>query len=80
MVQIQFKGKTLVQNHHLLVKYHELVPVKQKSLTDEVSLSDNLIVHGDNLKAPKALLPLCAGKVKSIYVGPPDSAGNRNWR
>jgi hypothetical protein len=28
MAQIQFKGKTFVQNHHLLVKYHELIPVK----------------------------------------------------
>ncbi len=26
MAQIQFKGKSFVQNHHLLVKYHELIP------------------------------------------------------
>jgi len=39
MAQIQFKGKTFVQNHHLLVKYHELVPVKAKSLTDKVTLA-----------------------------------------
>ena len=25
MAQIQFKGKPFVQNHHLLVKYHELI-------------------------------------------------------
>ena len=25
MAQIQFKGKSFVQNHHLLVKYHELI-------------------------------------------------------
>jgi adenine-specific DNA-methyltransferase len=39
MAQIQFKGKTFVQNHHLTVPYHELIPVKKKSLTriDEVS-------------------------------------------
>ena len=47
MAQIQFKGKPFVQNHHLLVKYHELVPVKSKSLTKKVSLHDNLIIHGD---------------------------------
>ena len=28
MAQIQFKGKSYVQNHHLLVKYHELIPKK----------------------------------------------------
>lgn len=79
MAQIQFKGKTFVQNHHLLVKYHELVPLKKKSLTDKVSLHDNLIIHGDNLKALKALLPLYAGKVKCIYIDPPYNTGNENW-
>jgi adenine-specific DNA-methyltransferase len=63
MAQIQFKGKSFVQNHHLLVKYHELIPKRNKSLTDKVSLHDNLIIHGDNLKALKALLPLYAVKI-----------------
>lgn len=79
MAQIQFKGKTFVQNHHLLVKYHELVPVKSKSLTDKVSLHDNLIIHGDNLKALKALLPLYAGKIKCVYIDPPYNTGNEKW-
>ena len=79
MAQLQFKGKTFVQNHHLLVKYHELVPVKSKSMTDKVSLNDNLIIHGDNLKALKALLPLYAGKVKCIYIDPPYNTGNEKW-
>ena len=30
MAQIKFKGKSFVQNHHLLVKYHELIPKKKK--------------------------------------------------
>jgi adenine-specific DNA-methyltransferase len=80
MAQIQFKGKTFVQNHHLLVKYHELIPVKEKSLTDNVSLHDNLIIHGDNLKALKALLPLYAGKIKCVYIDPPYNTGNEKWR
>jgi len=79
MAQLQFKGKTFVQNHHLLVKYHELIPVKEKSFTDNVSLHDNLIIHGDNLKALKALLPLYAGKIKCIYIDPPYNTGNENW-
>src|SRR5260221_626054 len=51
MPSLNFKGKALVQNFHLLVPYHELKPVKTKSLTAKVSLHDNLVVHGDNLKA-----------------------------
>lgn len=79
MAQIQFKGKPFVQNHHLMVKYHELVPVKSKSLTKKVSLHDNLIIHGDNLKALKALLPLYAGKIKCVYIDPPYNTGNEKW-
>lgn len=76
---LQFKGKTFVQNHHLAVKYHQLVPQKKLSLTDKVSLHDNLIVQGDNLKALKALLPTYAGKVKCIYIDPPYNTGNESW-
>ena len=80
MAQIQFKGKSFDQNHHLLVKYYELIPRKDKSLTDKVSLHDNIIIHGDNLKALKALLPLYAGKIKCIYIDPPYNTGNEKWR
>ncbi len=79
MATLQFKGKTFVQNHHLGVKYHELIPRKGKSLTKKVSLHDNLIIHGDNLKALKALLPTYAGKVKCIYIDPPYNTGNEGW-
>ncbi|MBI2019190.1 site-specific DNA-methyltransferase [Candidatus Daviesbacteria bacterium] len=79
MAQLQFKGKQFVQNHHLSVPYHELIPKKDKSLTDKVSLHDNLIIHGDNLKALKALLPTYAGKIKCIYIDPPYNTGNEGW-
>jgi adenine-specific DNA-methyltransferase len=79
MPTLHFKGKSFVQNHHLAVPYCQLVPDKKKSLTDKVSLHDNLIIHGDNLKALKALLPLYAGKVKCIYIDPPYNTGNENW-
>jgi len=79
MPSLNFKGKALVQNFHLLVPYSELKPVKSKSLTDKVSLHDNLVVHGDNLKALKALLPYYHGKVKCIYIDPPYNTGNENW-
>lgn len=59
--------------------YHELVPDGKKSLTKKVSLNDNLIIHGDNLLALKALLPTYAGKVKCIYIDPPYNTGNEKW-
>ena len=79
MAQLQFKGKTFVQNYHLMVKYHELIPVKSKSLTKKVSLHDNLIIQGDNLKALKALLPLYAGRIKVVCIDPPYNTGNEKW-
>jgi len=79
MALLNFKGKQFVQNHHLAVKFHELIPKKDKSLTDKVRLDDNLIIQGDNLKALKALLPTYAGKVKCIYIDPPYNTGNESW-
>lgn len=86
MPTLQFKGKTFVQNHHLTVKYHQLVPKKDLSLSDPayggtgaISLHDNLIIQGDNLKALKALLPTYAGKIKCIYIDPPYNTGNEGW-
>ncbi|PIR49752.1 site-specific DNA-methyltransferase [Candidatus Peregrinibacteria bacterium CG10_big_fil_rev_8_21_14_0_10_54_7] len=68
-----------MQNHHHTVKFHELEAVKNKGLSKEPSLDDNLIVHGDNLVALKALLPTYAGKVKCIYIDPPYNTGNEHW-
>lgn len=80
MPTLQFKGKPFVQNHHLAVKYHQLVPNAKNSLTDKISLHDNLIIQGDNLKALKALLPTYGGKVKCIYIDPPYNTGNEGWQ
>jgi adenine-specific DNA-methyltransferase len=80
MPTLSFKGKTFVQNHHLAVEHCQLVPQKDKSLTDTVNLNDNLIIHGDNLKALKALLPNYAGKVKCVYIDPPYNTGNEGWK
>ncbi|HEY4513559.1 MAG TPA: site-specific DNA-methyltransferase [Candidatus Paceibacterota bacterium] len=38
--------------------------------------SENMIIHGDNLLALKALLPEFEGKVKCIYIDPPYNTGN----
>ncbi|MCC5842383.1 MAG: site-specific DNA-methyltransferase [Opitutales bacterium] len=79
MPHLHFKGKTFVQNHHLAVPFHELIPVAEKGLSAKPSLHDNLILQGDNLKALKALLPTYSGKVKCIYIDPPYNTGNEGW-
>ena len=79
MATLNFKGKSFVQNHHLSVKYHQLIPRKEKSLTDKVNLNDNLIIHGDKpdidylkstaltLDAAKSLAPY-KGKKRLVFT------------
>ena len=38
--------------------------------------TENMIIHGDNLLALKALLPEYEGKAKCIYIDPPYNTGN----
>lgn len=38
--------------------------------------SENMIIHGDNLLALKALLPDYEGKIKCIYIDPPYNTGS----
>jgi adenine-specific DNA-methyltransferase len=78
MPELHFKGKEFVYNHHLSVPYCPLVPNAKKSIGD-ADLSGNLIIHGDNLVALKALLPFYAGKVDCIFIDPPYNTGTENW-
>ena len=54
--------------------------VVMKILREDKALSygdgDNILVHGDNLEALKALLPFYAGEVKCIYIDPPYNTGS----
>ena len=78
MPTLEFKGKQIVYAHHLTIPYRPLVPDPAKSL-NPAGADDNLIIHGDNLKALKALLPRYAGRVKCIYIDPPYNTGNEGW-
>lgn len=78
MTELNFKGKEFVFNHHLAVPFHPLVPDESKGI-GPVALDGNLVVHGDNLHALKALLPLYAGKVDCIFIDPPYNTGNEGW-
>ncbi|MEZ4601358.1 MAG: site-specific DNA-methyltransferase [Syntrophotaleaceae bacterium] len=82
MPTLEFKGKQFVYSHHLSVPFRELKVVADKSLPgpgQKPSLDDNLIIHGDNLEALKALLPTHAGKIDCIFIDPPYNTGNEGW-
>lgn len=78
MSELVFKGKEFVYNHHLAVPFRPLVPHADKGI-GPVALDGNLVIHGDNLHALKALLPLYAGKVDCIFIDPPYNTGNEGW-
>ena len=51
-----------------------LVEVPEKSYGDKNT--ENMLIHGDNLLALKALEQDFAGKIKCIYIDPPYNTGN----
>jgi adenine-specific DNA-methyltransferase len=78
MSEIIFKGKEYVYNHHLSVPYRPLLPDAKKGI-GPADLGGNLVIHGDNLHALKALLPRYAGKVDLVFIDPPYNTGNEGW-
>ena len=76
MPTLDFKGKQHIYAHHLTLPYRSLVPDAARSL-HTTGADDNLIIHGDNLHALKALLPRYAGRVKCIYIDPPYNTGSQ---
>jgi hypothetical protein len=44
-----------------------------------VGFDGNLIIHGDNLHALKALLPLYAGTIDCVFIDPPYNTGQEGW-
>ena len=82
MPTLEWIGKEKVVNHHQEVPYRVL---ERQYSYDEAGQhakdngSENMIIHGDNLEALKALLPRYEGKVKCIYIDPPYNTGNEGW-
>lgn len=78
MPTLNWIGKEKVVNHHLDVPFRTLE--KQYTYASEgQDDGGNMIIHGDNLDALKALLPQFEGRVKCIYIDPPYNTGNEGW-
>ena len=64
MPTLNWIGKDKVVNHHLDVPFRVL----EEQYTYGDNADGNMIIHGDNLDALKALLPRFEGRVKCIYI------------
>ena len=69
-LELTWVGKNELKN----IEPRILIEDKSKSYGD--SDSENLLIHGDNLLALKALEKDYAGKINLIYIDPPYNTGN----
>ena len=82
MPELNWVGKDKVITHHLDVPYRVLdrqYSYDEHGQHDADNGSQNMIIHGDNLEALKALLPRYEGRVDCIYIDPPYNTGNAGW-
>ena len=82
MPGLDFKGKQQIQADHLRVPVQALNIDAKKSFVSKgkkPSFEDNLIIHGDNFKVLKSLIPIYAGRINCIYIDPPYNTGNEGW-
>lgn len=82
MPDLNWVGKNKVITHHLDVPFKLLERLYSFDETGQ-HLADNgsgnMVIHGDNLEALKALLPRYAERVNCIYIDPPYNTGNEGW-
>lgn len=76
MPTLNWIGKDKVVTHHNDVPFRVL---DRNYTFGDTPDSGNMIIHGDNLEALKALLPEYENKIKCIYIDPPYNTGNENW-
>ena len=83
MPTLNWIGKDKVVNHHLDVPFYTLehkYGFRSDDVTDTSEThSGNMIIHGDNLVALKALLPEYEGRINCIYIDPPYNTGEEKW-
>lgn len=77
MPTLSWIGKDKVVNHHLDVPFRTLD--RQYVFSPAGQDDGNMIIHGDNLEALKALLPQYEGRIRLIYIDPPYNTGNEGW-
>lgn len=83
MPTLNWIGKDKVVTHHQEVPYRVLehqYGFRADNVEDtSETRSGNMVIHGDNLEALKALMPQYEGRIKCIYIDPPYNTGNEKW-
>lgn len=82
MPTLDWIGKEKVINHHKDVPYRVLerqYSFDEQGIHENDNLSENMIIHGDNLEALKSLLPKYEGRINCIYIDPPYNTGEEGW-
>ena len=64
------------KDEEIKVEPRLLIENKELSNVENEPETENMIIHGDNLLALKALEQKYAGKVKCIYIDPPYNTGS----
>jgi len=79
----RLEPRILLEDKNLSYRAHKLVQSAQAEIPFETpdsntaeSSYDNLLIHGDNLLALKALEQQYAGKVKCVFIDPPYNTGS----
>lgn len=70
------KGKNGVVEHVETIKLNRDAELNKKRGLSEDTITDNLIIKGNNLLALHSLKKEFAGKIKLIYIDPPYNTGN----
>ena len=73
--QEEIEPRILVENPELSHIYETAANGQVKMINDDGTF-DNMLIHGDNLLALKALEQDFAGQVKCIYIDPPFNTGS----
>lgn len=76
MPTLNWIGKEKVVTHHNDVPFRVL---DRKYTYGDTPDSGNMIIHGDNLEALKALLPQYEGQISCVYIDPPYNTGEEKW-
>lgn len=71
MPTLEWIGKNKVINHHQEVPFRVLerkYSYDENGQHEEDNGSENMVIHGDNLEALKALLPRYEGRIRCMYI------------
>lgn len=82
MPELNWVGKANVITHHMDVPFRVLdrqYSFDESGQHSHDNGSPNMVIHGDNLEALKALLPQYEGRIDCIYIDPPYNTGNEGW-